>query len=227
MPHAMIPPWKQNGSLKTDLRKHVEQSLTREEILDFVKRDYSNCRWNIRILDRRLREFEIYYSDKTISVENVENAVKVELEGPGALLGYRTMRKTLRQVWNLRVPQDLVQDVMYCVDPKALETRALGAKTKKRKGNFSSPGPAMLRSLDGHKFMGYQNSTFLIAIYDRIDTASRKLLRLKFWTSNSNPVLAAKWYFTYLRDQKKMAFMLRLDNSSATGILAIMHSILA
>lgn len=211
MPHAMIPPWKQNGSLKTDLRKHVEQSLTREEILDFVKRDYSNCRWNIRILD----------------VENVENAVKVELEGPGALLGYRTMRKTLRQVWNLRVPQDLVQDVMYCADPKALETRAPGAKTKKRKGNFSSPGPAMLHSLDGHKFMGYQNSTFLIAIYDRIDTASRKLLRLKFWTSNSNPVLAAKWYFTYLRDQKKMAFMLRLDNSSATGILAIMHSILA
>ena len=38
----MIAPWKQNGSLKTDLRRHVEQSLTREEILDFAKRDYNN-----------------------------------------------------------------------------------------------------------------------------------------------------------------------------------------
>ena len=39
----------------------------------------------------RLRQFEICYSDKTISVENVGNAVKVELEGPGALLGYLAM----------------------------------------------------------------------------------------------------------------------------------------
>ena len=38
----MIAPWKQNGSFKTDLRRHVEQSLTLEEILDFAKRDYNN-----------------------------------------------------------------------------------------------------------------------------------------------------------------------------------------
>lgn len=43
-----------------------------------------------KALDQKLREFEIY-SDKTISVENVEKAVKNELEGPRALLGYRTM----------------------------------------------------------------------------------------------------------------------------------------
>ena len=45
-------------------------------------------------MNRRLREFEIYYSDKTISVENVENAV--ELEGPDAPLGNRAMQKKLR-----------------------------------------------------------------------------------------------------------------------------------
>lgn len=106
-------------------------------------------------MDQKLREFEIY-SDKTISVENVEKAVKNELEGPRALLGYRTMQKKLRPVWNLRVPRDLVHDVMYCVDPESLEAWAPIAKKKKRKGNFSLPGPDMVHSLDSYsKLMRY------------------------------------------------------------------------
>ena len=98
-----------------------------------------------------MREFEIY-SDKTISVENVEKAVKNELESPRALLGYRTMQKKLRPVWNLRVPRDLVHDVMYRVDPESLEARATIAKKKKR----SSPGSDMVHLLDSYgKLMGY------------------------------------------------------------------------
>ena len=38
--HAIITPWKQNGSLETELRKSVEQNLTSEEILGYVKREY-------------------------------------------------------------------------------------------------------------------------------------------------------------------------------------------
>ena len=190
MTETMIVQWKQNGSLKRDLRKYVEQSLTREEILDFVKRDYSNYEWSIRTLDQRLREFGIYYSNKAILLENVEDAVKVELEGAGALVDYRVMQKKLKQVSNLRVPRDLVYDVTYCVEPEALEGRVPGAKRKNRKGNFSLRGPDMIHSLDGHdKFMGYQNSKFTIVIYVCIDTASRKLLWLKVWTPKSNPEL--------------------------------------
>lgn len=48
-----------------------------------------------------MKKFKIYYSEKTVSVANVEDAVKVELEGPDALLGYRVMQKKLRQVCNL------------------------------------------------------------------------------------------------------------------------------
>ena len=48
-----------------------------------------------RTLDRRLREFEIYFSEKSISVGNVENAVIGGLEGLAALLGYRAMQKGL------------------------------------------------------------------------------------------------------------------------------------
>ena len=50
-----------------------------------------------------MKGFEIYYSDKNISVENVKKAVKVEFEGTDALLGYRAIQKKLRQVGNIRV----------------------------------------------------------------------------------------------------------------------------
>ena len=112
-------------------------------------------------MDRKLREFKIYYSDKIILVENVENAVKVELRSPSALLGYRAMLKKLRQVWNFRVPRDLVHDVVYCVNPEDLESRAPGTEKKKRKGNFSSPGPGMILLLDAHgKFMDTRTARF-------------------------------------------------------------------
>ena len=76
-----------------------------------------------------MKGFEIYYSDKNISVENVKKAVKVEFEGTDALLGYRAIQKKLRQVGNIRVSRrDLVHNMMYCVDPETLEARAPGRK---------------------------------------------------------------------------------------------------
>ena len=78
-----------------------------------------------------MKGFEIYYSDKNISVENVKKAVKVEFEGTDALLGYRAIQKKLRQVGNIRVSRrDLVHNMMYCVDPETLEARAPGRKKK-------------------------------------------------------------------------------------------------
>ena len=41
----------------------------------------------IRTLDRCSCNFEFYYKDDTVSVEDVKEAVKKELEGPGKLLG--------------------------------------------------------------------------------------------------------------------------------------------
>ena len=89
--------WKEDSHLEQDLRKYVKQMLTREEILSFVTRDYSEYAWSIRSLDRRLRHFGISYTDKDIGVDEVREAVKEELHGPGKLLGYRAMQKKLRQ----------------------------------------------------------------------------------------------------------------------------------
>ena len=80
--------------------------------------------------------------------------------------------------------------------------------------------------MDGHdKLMGYQNSTFPLAIYGAIDTASRKILWLKIWTSNSCPKRVAKWYLQYLYDVRQIASLIRIDKGTER-VMATMHAYL-
>ena len=187
--------WKEDIDLKESLTKHIKEGLRREEVLDFLRRDFADYAWSLRTLDRRLRYFEITFTDRSATVDQVEAAVKHEMEGPGKLLGYRAMYKKLRQVHDLCVPRDLVHAVMYNVNPAALEERTPQFKQKKQKGHFMSKGTDWVHSLDGHdKLMGYQNSTFPLAVYACIDTCSRKVLWAKVWTSNSDPSVIGRFY---------------------------------
>ena len=87
------------------------------------------------------------------------------------------MYHKIRQVHGLNVTRDQVYAAMTDVDPEGLENRKLILKKKKTKSTFSSVGPNWVLSMDGHdKLMGCQNSTFLLAVYGCLDTASRKLL---------------------------------------------------
>ena len=199
------------------------------EVLDFLQRDFPQYPWSLRSLDRRLRHFEINYNDANVKVDEVVEAVQKELEGPGKLLGYRAMHKKIRLEHNLNVTRDEVYNVMYHLDPEGLESRGgVGAKKVRRKaGNFTSRGPNWVHSLDGHdKLMGYQNSTFPLAIYGCLDTASRKLLWLRVWTTNSDPKLIGRWYLEYLCETKVMSAMMRLDKGTETGTMATMHAFL-
>lgn len=209
------------------MSKYVSQGLRREEILDFLKRDFAEYAWSFRTLDRRLRAFDIYFTDKNISVEQVQDAVRKELDGPGKLLGYRAMQNKLRQEHGLNVPRDLVHDVMYDLDDEGLAARCPVRKQKKKKGHFITKGVNWVFSLDGHdKLMGYKNSTFPLAVYGCLDTASRKLLWLKVWVSNSDPKLIARWYLEYLYESKTMPCILRLDKGTETVAITTMHAFL-
>ncbi|KAM7427620.1 hypothetical protein ABFA07_021268 [Porites harrisoni] len=117
---------------------------------------------------------------------------------------------------------------MMELDPEGLEARGgIGAKKKRQKGNFTTRGTNWVHSLDGHdKLMGYQNSTFPLAIYGCLDTASRKLLWLRVWTSNCDPKVIGRWYFDYLYETRVMAAMLRVDRGTETGVMATLHSFL-
>ncbi|XP_028413083.1 uncharacterized protein LOC114541051 [Dendronephthya gigantea] len=220
--------WKDDETLKEDLEKYARSNLTRKEILDFMNRDHGEYAWSLRTLDRRLAFFDIRRIDKNVTVEEIRAAVENEVNGPGKLLGYRAMYNKIRQDYNLKVPRNLVHAVMFDVDPDGLEARNPNARWERRpKGNYTTKGTNFVHSMDGHdKLMGYQNSTFPLAIYGAIDTASRKILWLRIWDSNSDPKRIGRWYLEYLYEKKRIATMIRIDKGTETGIMATIHSFL-
>ncbi len=104
--------WQEDMALKDDLEKYVKQDLRRKEVLDFLEQDYSQYAWSFSSLDRH---FGIHYTDKDVTMEEIRDAVKKEVDGPGKLLGYRAMQKKLRQEHDLKVPRDLVYAVIMDV----------------------------------------------------------------------------------------------------------------
>ena len=67
---------------------------------------------------------------------------------------------------------------------------------------------------------------FPLAVYGCIDTASRKLLWLRVWVTNSNPKVVGRWYLEYLYESRVMPSILRLDKGTETGIITTMHAFL-
>ena len=126
--------WEDDEQLKSDLQRYVKQNLRRREILDFVRRDFPEYAWSLGTLSRRLAFFGIQYIKYDTDIEEVETAVREEIEGLGQLLGYRAMHKKLREQHNLAVPRDLVQDVMGLVDPEGLQRRGDVGKKKRCRG---------------------------------------------------------------------------------------------
>ena len=132
--------WLHNTKLREDLDKYVKQNIQRQEILDFVKRDFPFYKWSLRTLDRRLRSFNIYYTDTAITVGEAKVAVQYELNGPGRLLGYRAMHQKVRQKYDLKVPRHLVHNLMFDLAPEELEKRRPGQKHKKERTPFTTKG---------------------------------------------------------------------------------------
>ena len=136
-----------------------------------------------------------------VTVDEVTETIK-SAKDPNS---YRViaMYHKIRQVHGLNVTRDQVYAAMTDVHPEGLENRKPILKKKKTKSTFSSAGPNWVLSMDGHdKLMGYQNTTFPLAVYGCMDTASLKLLLICACTSNNNPVYPVRWYFEYLYESK-------------------------
>ena len=73
--------WREDVRLQEDLRTYVRQNMKRKEMLDFLKRDFPTYAWSIPTLDRRLRYFNIFYTDTNVTLDEVKEAVGKELEG--------------------------------------------------------------------------------------------------------------------------------------------------
>ena len=98
--------WESDGELKRELSKYVTKGLRRNEISSYMLRDFPQCSWNIKTLDRRMRYFNIFYHNNNVSLNAMKEAVKGDLNGPGKLLDYRAMHLKIRQQNGLNVTRD-------------------------------------------------------------------------------------------------------------------------
>ena len=197
-------------------------------MLDFLKRNFVQYTWSLRTIDRSLRHLNSHFREKNASVQEVKDVVKKKLDGTGRLLGYGAMHRKVRQVRDLNVPRDLVHAAMYDVDPKGLKARGpVGKKKTNPKGSFTTKGPYWVHSFDSHdKQMGYQNSTFPLAVYGCIDSACRKLFWVRVWVTNIDLKVISRWYLEYLYEARIMPSMMRLDRGKETGAMATIHACL-
>ena len=69
--------------------------------------------------------YTLDYTDHTVKVEDVQQAVAKELDGLGKLLLYRAMHRKVGQVHHMNFPRKLVNEVMYEFDPEGLKGCAL------------------------------------------------------------------------------------------------------
>ena len=102
--------WKNNTNLKEALLKYVGRGLQRREMLDFLTRDFPLYAWSVRMLDRRLRHFNIFFNDGAFKVDLVMKAFETEPNAPGNLLGCRAMHTKIRQEHGLNVTKDQVYE---------------------------------------------------------------------------------------------------------------------
>ena len=116
--------WKNNEDLKFQLESLVKKAYQKSEIVLAMRKKFPQYSWGcIKTFDHRLCYFNINYINYDTPLQHVKDVVEKELEGPGKLLGVRAMTKKLRMVHNIKVPRDLVNDVMYEQDPEGLAYR--------------------------------------------------------------------------------------------------------
>ena len=84
---------------------NVEQGLKPEEAIDFLRERLSSISARVSKLSTDVCAILEFVrgpkKDNTVSAEDVEEAVKKELEGPGKLMGKRAMHKKGRQKYDI------------------------------------------------------------------------------------------------------------------------------
>ena len=79
---------------------------------------------SVRTLDWRMRHFSIYYTDRSVTVEQADDAAKQELAGHGKHRAIRTMNNKLRQKHAVKMPRDVVHAATTDLDPVGVAKKA-------------------------------------------------------------------------------------------------------
>jgi len=153
-----------------------------------------------RTLYNRLEEFNLKRrgnGNNIANVQRMEHAIMKELDGPNSLFGYRLMWDRLKTFHGLYVPRSLVMQCIRNMDPEGVEMRR-SHRLKRRV--YLSLGPNFCWHMDGYDKL----KPYGFPIHGCIDGYSRKILWLKFVSSNNNPFIVAQCSYLFLKEILEM-----------------------
>lgn len=150
----------------------------------------------------------------TCSLQEVSDAIQIEINGSGGQLGYRRMHKSLLDQGLLCRRSD-VRMIMKAIDPESVTLRR---KRRLRRRKYQNPGPNHTWHLDGHDKL----KPFGFSIHGCIDGFSRKLLWLEVAPSNKQPEVIAKYYLKAI-EQFGLPKTIKADDGTEHSIIEPIH----
>ena len=78
-----------------------------------------------------MQYFGIQFTDYDVKVNEVKDAIKKEISGPGKLLGCIAMHKKIREIQGLQLPRDLVYAVITKWIPMVWRKEEVLGETKR------------------------------------------------------------------------------------------------
>ncbi|KAJ8668913.1 hypothetical protein QAD02_000172 [Eretmocerus hayati] len=196
--------------------KYFNQDYSRKAILALVRKKY-NVIISLSTLSRIQRRYKLRRKNITESpIEHILLALSIELGGSGAKLGYKAMWKRLRNVYELKVKQRTVMELLQLFDPLGVEERC---RCRLKHRQYDVPGPDYCWHCDNHD----KWKRFGFAIYGIIDGFSRKVLSIQVASTNNKPEVISYQYVKTIVELDRIPTILRTDKGTEAPIMGDMQ----
>ena len=174
---------------------------------------YHNINMSLSTLKRRLQSFNLARSRDAIDVDQIREAIRKEMDGPGCLFGYRSMWHSLRMGHGLTAPRERVQRLMKEIDPDGCELRK---RRRLRRRSYWSLGPNHTWHIDGYDKL----KDFGFPIHGCVDGFSRKVLWLNVSRSNNDPSVVLRFYLDCVDENEGCPLIVQSDCGTENGNIA-------
>lgn len=201
------------------IKVYFEQDYSHKAIIALLKKEY-DFSITLRSLSRVMKHNK--FKRKNIeesSIEEIGNAILMELQGSAYNFGYRSMWKHLRTVYKLKVRQKVVMNILKELDPEGVEARS---RYKLKRRVYEVPGPNYLWHADNHDKL----KRFGFAIYGCIDGYSKKIIWIELSTSNNDPKVIAHYYLQTIKKCGFLPAIIRTDNGTEATLMEDLHKAL-
>ena len=149
---------------------------------------------------------------------NIRQAVALEVNGPGKLIGYRTMTRRLWRKYNLLVGRHTVTSLLKNIDPHGVNQRR---QRRLERRQYRCPGPNAVWHIDGYDKL----APYGFCISGCIDGYSRRIVFLQVASANHDPSVIAHYYLSSVKQIGGCPRLVQTDGGTENGTVAAIQGV--